>query len=90
MKSFLTRLLRFISGILITFTVVFAFTFCIGWKLLESQNILLFEIYISVLLGIVLFAVEEVVRVLEKRISNLEKQVADLQAEDTKNGNKKE
>ncbi|MBQ8574528.1 MAG: hypothetical protein IJ447_00590 [Clostridia bacterium] len=82
MKS-LKTILRAIFWILITFIFIFTFVFFGGYKFFESQNPILIEFGVSIILGGLLFSVFEGGRKFEKhydsKIAELEKRIEDLE-----------
>ena len=72
-------LLRLLLCILFTFVVIYLLVFSGGWKLLESGNIVLIEVAVSVVVGTVVFMICENWRDHECKIKNLQEQIDKLQ-----------
>lgn len=72
-------LLRLLLCILFTFVVIYLLVFSGGWKLLESGNIVLIEVAVSVVVGTIVFMICENWRDHECKIKNLQEQIDKLQ-----------
>ena len=77
-NKFLT-LLRWAGIFLLCFAVVYLTVFFGGWKLFESRDPLLIEIGVALILSIFVFAFNETVTKLEKKIEALEKRIDEME-----------
>lgn len=81
----LKYLLHLLVCIAASFACIYLFVFAGGWKLIESGDILLIEIGVSIVVGIIFFVIYEFSRIissdcikLQNRIDELQKQIDDL------------
>lgn len=81
----LKYLLHLLVCIAVSFGCIYLFVFTGGWKLIESGDILLVEIAVSIVVGIIFFVIYELSRVissdyikLQNQIDELQKQIDDL------------
>lgn len=81
----LKYLLHLLVCIAASFVCIYLFVFAGGWKLIESGNILLIEIAVSIVVGIIFFVIFEFSRFissdyikLQNQIDELQKQIDDL------------
>lgn len=83
MKEKTLIFLRWICSFIGCFIVVYSIVFVGGWKLFESNDIILIEIGASLILSVFVFVILEVMQMLYKRIEKLEKQIEELKNRDT-------
>lgn len=83
MKEKILIFLRWICSFIGCFIVVYSIVFVGGWKLFESNDIILIEIGASLILSVFVFVILEVMQMLYKRIEKLEKQIEELKNRDT-------
>ncbi len=81
----LKYILHLLVCIAASFACIYLFVFAGGWKLIESGDILLVEIAVSIVVGIIFFVIYELSRVirsdyikLQNQIDELQKQIDDL------------
>ena len=81
----LKYLLHLLVCIAVSFACIYLFVFAGGWRLIESGDILLIEIAVSIVVGIIFFVIYEFSRFirsdyvkLQNRIDELQKQIDDL------------
>ena len=79
MKIKLKTLLRWAGTFVLCFVVIYLAVFLGGWRLLESGDPILIEILAALILSFFLFAVNEVITNLEKRVTALEKRIHELE-----------
>lgn len=78
MKEKAKILLRWLGVFLLCFLSIYLIVFLGGWKLFESGDPILMEIGAALVLSIFLFAINEVLRMHEKKIKDLEEQMKQL------------
>ncbi len=83
MKEKTLIFLRWICSFIGCFIVIYSIVFVGGWKLFESNDIILIEIGASLILSVFVFVILEVMQMLYKRIEKLEKQIEELKNRDT-------
>ena len=83
LKNKLKSLLRWAGIFLLCFAVVYLTVFFGGWKLFESGDPVLIELGAALILSVFVFAFNETITKLEKKIEDLEKRIDALI--DTKN-----
>ena len=83
MKEKILIFLRWICSFIGCFIVLYSIVFVGGWKLFESNDIILIEIGASLILSVFVFVILEVMQMLYKRIEKLEKQIEELKNRDT-------
>lgn len=83
MKEKTLIFLRWICSFIGCFIVLYSIVFVGGWKLFESNDIILIEIGASLILSVFVFVILEVMQMLYKRIEKLEKQIEELKNRDT-------
>lgn len=83
MKEKILIFLRWICSFIGCFIVIYSIVFVGGWKLFESNDIILIEIGASLILSVFVFVILEVMQMLYKRIEKLEKQIEELKNRDT-------
>lgn len=79
MKKKFRMLFRFLMSILVTFAVIYLLVFSGGWKLLESGDIVLIEVAVSVVVGTIVFIICENWRDHECKIKSLQEQIEKLE-----------
>lgn len=79
MKEKLGLLLKWALSFIICFLIVYLFVFFCGWNLFESNDPILIEIGVSLVISIFVFSLYEIVNKLEKRITQLEKNINELE-----------
>ena len=78
MKNKLKSLLRWAGIFLLCFAVVYLTVFFGGWKLFESGDPILIELGAAFILSVFVFAFNETITKLEKKIEDLEKRIDSL------------
>lgn len=78
MKEKAKILLRWLGVFLLCFLSIYLIVFFGGWKLFESGDPILMEIGAALVLSIFIFAINEVLRMHEKKIKDLEEQIKQL------------
>lgn len=81
MKEKLKALLRWGVIFVSCFLIIYLFVFMGGWKFFESNDPLLIEIGVALIISIFIFLLYEAVVKLEKRITNLEVRIKELEDE---------
>ena len=84
MKNRLEAFLRWTLTFLLCFGVIYLIVFFGGWKLFESGDPLLIEIGAALILSIFVFATNEAISALEKKVKSLEARVDELEKKHTK------
>lgn len=79
MKNKLKALLRWAGMFLLCFTVVYLTVFFGGWRLFESGDPILIEIGVALVLSFFVYALNETVTKLEKKIEALEKRIREME-----------
>lgn len=79
MKIKFKKLFRLLICILVSFICIYLFVFSGGWKLIESGNIVLIGVAVSVVVGTIVFIICENWRDHEYKIKNLQKQIEKLE-----------
>ncbi|MBE6665628.1 MAG: hypothetical protein E7603_05345 [Ruminococcaceae bacterium] len=79
MKNKLRLLLKWICIFVLCFIIVYLIVFFGGWKLFESGDPILIEIGVALVLSFFVFAFNEVVTDLQKRVKSLEKRINELE-----------
>lgn len=79
MKIKFKKLFRLLICILVSFICIYILVFSGGWKLIESGNIVLIEVAVSVVVGTIVFIICENWRDYEYKIKNLQKQIEKLE-----------
>ncbi len=75
----LKYLFHLLVCIAVPFACIYLFVFAGGWRLIESGDVLLVEIAVSIVVGIIIFIVYEISRRIDADIKNLENQIDELQ-----------
>ena len=76
MKEKFKLFLKWLVWFVICFAVIYLIVFLGGWKLFKSRDPILIELGAALILSIFVFAVNETVTNLEKRVKALENQLA--------------
>lgn len=79
MKNKIKLLLRWAGIFILCFIVIYLIVFFGGWKLFNSGDPILIEIGVALVLSIFVFAINEVVTNLEKRVKSLEERLKELE-----------
>ena len=79
MKQKLKLYLRWFISILFSFVCIYLFIFVGGWKLLESGDPIRMELAAAIVVGTILFVMNEVATAQDKKIKDLEQRVAELE-----------
>ena len=79
MKQKLKSYLRWFLNILFSFVWIYLFIFVGGWKLVESGDPIRMELAAAIVVGTILFVVNEVTTAQDKKIKDLEQRVAELE-----------
>ena len=79
MKDKIKLLLRWFGMFLFCFIVIYLCVFFGGWKLFESGDPILIEVGVAFVLSIFVFAYNEVVMGLDKRVKTLEERINELE-----------
>ena len=79
MKKKLKLYLRWFISILFSFVCIYLFIFVGGWKLLESGDPIRMELAAAIVVGTILFVMNEVATAQDKKIKDLEQRVAELE-----------
>ncbi len=78
-KSNFKKVLRLLGYILLSFLLIYVVVFFFGSKLLSSGDPILYELTAAIFMGIIFWACNEVTSALEERIKILEKRIDDLE-----------
>ena len=79
MKNRLKAFLRWALTFVFCFVIIYLIIFIGGWKLFESGEPILMELGVALILSIFVFAANEIVTTLEKRIDSLEARIDELE-----------
>ena len=85
MKNRLKAFLRWALTFVLCFLIIYLIIFIGGWKLFESGDPILMELGGALILSIFVFAVNETITALEKRVDLLEARIDELEKEQGKN-----
>ncbi len=80
MKKSLKKFAKFMLIFAVTFVLIYLLVFVGGWKLFESQDPILMEIGISILVAIVLYIMDHLYANCNDRIEKLEKRIDELES----------
>lgn len=75
----LKMLLHWLVCTLVTFLCIYLFIFAGGWKLVESGDVILIEIAVSIVIGFVIWIIFELTRFYDSKIENMEKRIEELE-----------
>lgn len=76
MKDKLKLLLRWFGAFVLCFLTIYLFVFFGGWRFFESGDPILIEIGVALVLSIFMFAINEEIDKLKKRIKSLEDDIS--------------
>ena len=79
MKQKLKLYLRWFLSILLSFVCIYLFIFFGGWKLVESGDPIRMELAAAIVVGTVLFVMNEVATAQDKKINDLEQRLTELE-----------
>ena len=79
MKQKLKLYLRWFISILFSFVCIYLFIFFGGWKLVESGDPIRMELAAAIVVGTILFIVNEVTTAQDKKIKDLEQRLTELE-----------
>ena len=79
MKKKLKLYLRWFISILFSFVCIYLFIFFGGWKLVESGDPIRMELAAAIVVGTILFIVNEVTTAQDKKIKDLEQRLTELE-----------
>ena len=79
MKQKLKLYLRWFISILFSFVCIYLFIFVGGWKLLESGDPIRMELAAAIVVGTILFVMNEVTTSQDRKIKDLEQRVTELE-----------
>ena len=79
MKQKLKPYLRWFISILFSFVCIYLFIFFGGWKLMESGDPIKMELAAALVVGTILFLVNEVTTAQDKKIKDLEQRLTELE-----------
>ena len=79
MKQKLKSYLRWFISILLSFVCIYLFIFFGGWKLVESGDPIRMELAAAIVVGTILFVMNEVATAQDKKINDLEQRLTELE-----------
>lgn len=79
MKNKIKSLLRWAGTFILCFIVIYLIVFFGGWKLFKSGDPILIESGVALVLSIFVFAINEIITNLEKRVKFLEERLNELE-----------
>jgi len=79
-KSSFKMVLRMLLCVAISFVVIYMLVFFGGWRLIESGDVILIEIAVSVIVGILLWIIVEVEKHFEGKVAALTSEVEGLKS----------
>lgn len=79
MKNKLKSLFKWIVIFILCFVVIYLIVFFGGWKLFESNDPILIEIGVALILSVFIFAINEVLIKQENKIKSLEQRISELE-----------
>lgn len=88
MKNKLKNLLRWFLTFILCFLVIYLIVFFGAWKLFESNDPILIELGVALILSIFLYAINQVMIDHENKIKNLEERIKNLRIQFQKINNK--
>ena len=75
MKNKLKLFLKWVVTFLLCFVVIYLIVFFGGWKLFESEDPILIELGVALILSLFVFIANEVITSLENRVKALEEKL---------------
>ena len=79
MKSKLKSILKFLGTFALCFIAIYLVIFSGGWKLFQSNDPILIELGVALILSIFVFAINEVLTKQDKKIKALEERISELE-----------
>ena len=79
MKQKLKLYLRWFLSILFSFVCIYLFIFFGGWKLVESGDPIRIELAVAIIVGTILWVMNEVAKAQDKKIKDLEQRITELE-----------
>ena len=79
MKDKLKSILRYLGTFALCFIAIYLVVFFGGWKLFESNDPILIELGVALILSIFIFAINEVLIKQDKKIKALEERISELE-----------
>lgn len=77
----LKMLLHWLVCTVVSFLCIYLFIFAGGWRLVESGDVILIEIAVSIIIGFVIWIIFELTRFYDLKIETLEKRIEELENE---------
>lgn len=87
MKNRLLSLLKWAAIFILCFVIVYLVVFFGGWKLFESDDPILIELGVALVLSFFVFTFNETVTNLEKRVKSLEERLENTKTNSNTNSN---
>lgn len=75
----LKMLLHWLVCTVVSFLCIYLFIFAGGWRLVESGDVILIEIAVSIIIGFVIWIIFELTRFYDLKIETLEKRIEELE-----------
>lgn len=72
-------LLHWLVCTVVSFLCIYLFIFAGGWRLVESGDVILIEIAVSIIIGFVFWIIFELTRFYDLKIETLEKRIEELE-----------
>ena len=72
-------LLHWLVCTVVSFLCIYLFIFAGGWRLVESGDVILIEIAVSIIIGFVIWIIFELTRFYDLKIETLEKHIEELE-----------
>ncbi len=79
MKAKLKSILKFLGTFALCFIVIYLVVFSGGWKLFQSNDPILIELGVALILSIFVFAINEVLTKQNEKIKSLEERIIELE-----------
>jgi low affinity Fe/Cu permease len=79
MKAKLKSILKFLGTFTLCFIVIYLVVFSGGWKLFQSNDPILIELGVALILSIFVFAINEVLTKQNEKIKSLEERIVELE-----------
>ena len=79
MRQKLKLYLRWFLSILFSFVCIYLFIFFGGWKLVESGDPIRIELAVAIIVGTILWVMNEVATAQDKKIKDLEQRITELE-----------